>query len=141
MALTSGTARLTGAEDKRLQEEYTVANTKTVYEGSLCHLNANGRLVAGHATDRVFAGMAVETVTGDSTKTARVAWGMTSRFAITNLTAGQLRKNVYIADDTKVGAKAGSGTAATNAIRAGVLVQISGSKGWVRLGDNAQLDA
>lgn len=116
-------------------ESYAVKTGTTVYQGTLVQLQAGRLASAASGTNRVCAGLALETKTGNTGGTVKciVGWGMEAALTpLTALTVGFQGKNAFISTNHEV-TTTGVGTALVR-MRAGRITErVSATKVWVAI--------
>lgn len=143
-ALSADVSRKTRNDANTKFASYPVATNATVYKGGLCSINTStGRLVAASATTgRKFAGLCVETKTGNTGGTvyARVEWNMEVLInAVSNLTTAYTGANAAVSTDNDVDTMSDVGTAAVR-VRVGEVIQFESGDAWVSLRNYSESD-
>lgn len=140
-ALTAATSRKTRNRGAVRTARYVVGTSATIYQGALCSIDtATGRLVAGSAiAARKFAGMAVETVTGNTSgsTSCTVEYNVEALInAESSLTAAYAGANCIISTDDDV--QTASSATALAQVLVGEVVQFEGGDAWVALRNYAE---
>ena len=117
--------------------DLVVGTGATLWRGALVNYStATGRVVAASAaTARTYAGVAMETKTGNTGGTVRCRVRTAGQFladAAAALTKAYLGSNVCISDSGQVTTASGAGTAAVQ-VRVGRFVEIQSGDAWVEL--------
>lgn len=139
-ALTADKPRVTSGNPVGVT--YPVAASTTIFLGSLVNLDASGNAVAGtDAASRSFVGVAAEYIDNSDGSAGDlsicVQTGQLEKLNHSALVAADKGKNVVISDDNTVTDTA----AATNDVKVGTLMTISGSTCEVLVGVLAATDA
>lgn len=118
-----------------------LADSQTVYEGSMIMRNSSGDPIVGADTGScVFMGVASKAVTSagsNTTKFVDIEYGHEEFFALSSVTKASIGVNVSIVDDATIGLVG----ATTNDVLIGILVQLETINGvagaWVRVAEFA----
>lgn len=120
---------------------YPVKTSTTVYQGTLVQLAAGRLASAAAGTNRAFAGLAMETKTGNTGGTvyARVAYGMEAKLVgLTALTKGFMKCLVGVSTNQEVTTYTGAGTALARMSGGTFSEWVSANVVWVDVGTDVR---
>lgn len=130
-ALSAATERKKRNAGNIMWDDVVVKSGEQIYQGAIvCFDASDDDLIPGADTSGFrFAGIALETVLGDGTKTCRIAWGAEWEVAIdSNITEADVGALAMVSDDNTVDDAGGT----TNDVECGRVVKlITSSLAWV----------